>query len=138
MGGAIDRLMVLIIDSFDHVTLFSNSGIWKGGIRRRQILQVCFKGANVNRGAVRGFVVEVQRRRDLLDLIEPGELADANAHGVARMNQAVGGRLNAAVGAIGIAGRPISGALYFAGLNRPVANRRAREETIGESEGINE
>ena len=129
--------MVLIIDPLDHVTLFPDSGIWKGGIRRRQILQARFKGANVNRGTVRNFVVQVQRRRNLLDLIEPGELADANAHGIARMNQAVGGRLNAAVGAIGIPRRPISRAFYFAGLNRPIIDRCAGEETIGESQRIN-
>src|SRR5919204_3657375 len=122
MSRTIDRLMVLIIDPFDHVTLFPNSSIWKSGVRRRQILQVCFKGADVNRGTVWDFVVQIQRRRDLLDLIEPGELADANAHGVARMNQAVGGRLNAAVGSIGIAGRPISRAFYFSGLNWTIAD----------------
>src|SRR5207248_4886584 len=97
MGGAIDRFMVLIIDPFDHVTLSPDSGIWKTSIRRRQILQVCFKGANVNRGAVRNFIVQIQRRRDFLDLIEPGKLADANTHGIARVDESVGSGLNTAV-----------------------------------------
>ena len=53
------------------------------------------------------------------------------------MNQAVGGGLNPAIGAVGISRRPISRALDFAGLDRAVADRRAREQAISEGESIN-
>ena len=84
------------------------------------------------------FEASLNQLETIVKQLEAGELPNADAHGVARMNQAVGGRLNAAVGSVGITGRPISRAFYFAGLNRPIADRCARQQTIGESECINE
>ena len=71
------------------------------------------------------FSGNAERVRDFLDGIEAGELPNAHAHGVARMNQAVGDRLDPAVSAVGISRRPISRALDFTRLNRTVADRRA-------------
>ena len=53
------------------------------------------------------------------------------------MNQSVRRRLDPAIGAIRISGRPISGTLNFARLNRTIANSRTREKTIGEGKGVN-
>ena len=48
-------------------------------------------------GTMRNVFAEAERGRDFLHVVEPGEFADAHAHRVARMNQPVGNRLDAAV-----------------------------------------
>src|ERR1700692_275534 len=75
---------------------------------------------------------------NLLHSIEPGELSNAHTHGVARMNKAVGAGHGAAVSAVGICRRPISRAINFAGLNRAIADRSARQQAVAESDSVNE
>src|SRR6267154_1953271 len=65
--------------------------------------------------------------RDFLYRIESGELANAHAHGIARMDQAIGARHDAAISAVGVSGRPVAGAVNFTGLNWAIANRRTRQ-----------
>ena len=38
MSGAINRLMILIINALDDITLFANPGVWKSAIGGSQIL----------------------------------------------------------------------------------------------------
>src|SRR5947207_16013532 len=75
---------------------------------------------------------------DLLHCIEPGELANSDAHGVARMNETVGAGHDAAIGAVGICWGPISRAINFAGLNRAIADRSARQQSVAEGDSVNE
>ena len=76
--------------------------------------------------------------RDLLHRVESGELPHAHAHGVTRMNETVRARHDATVGAVGICRRPISCSLDFAGANRPITNRGARQQPVTESDRVNE
>jgi hypothetical protein len=64
--------------------------------------------------------------RDFLYRIESGELANAHAHRVARMNETVGARHGPTVRAVGI--RPATNfrPVDFARLNRTVTDRRPR------------
>ena len=138
MRRAINRIVLLIVDALDDVSLLAHAGVRKNGIGGGKILQVGFERADVNGGAARNIFAEVERGRDFLHGIEAGELADAHAHGVARMNQAIGARLNAAVSAVGISRRPISRAFDFARLNRAIADGRAGQKSVGEGERVNE
>ena len=54
------------------------------------------------------------------------------------MNETVRARHDAAVGAIGICRRPISCAVDFAGANRSVTDRGARQQPVTESDCVNE
>src|SRR5436190_13666877 len=75
---------------------------------------------------------------NLLHGIEASELANTHAHGIARMNEAVGAGHGASVSAVGIPGRPISRAIDFARLNGAIADRSARQQTVAESDRVNE
>ena len=54
------------------------------------------------------------------------------------MNQPVGDRLNAVVGAVGVSWRPISRARNFAGLDRSIADGGAGEKPVSEGDRIDE
>src|SRR5438034_7464878 len=54
------------------------------------------------------------------------------------MDETVGAGHDAAVGAVGICGRPIPGAIDFAGLNGAIANRGTRQEAVSEGDRVNE
>src|SRR5205814_2403471 len=69
---------------------------------------------------------------------EPGELANSDAHGVTRMYEPIRTRHDAAVGAVGVSGRPISRAVNFAWLNRAIADRSSRQKPVAESDSVNE
>ena len=54
------------------------------------------------------------------------------------MDEAVGARHDAAVGAIGICRRPIPGAVDFTRLNRPIADGTSGEESVSKRDRVNE
>src|SRR6266404_4348981 len=118
----INRLVLGIVDSLDDVSLLAHTGIRKNRVSGGQIFQVGFKRTDVNGWTARNVVAQIQRGRDFLDGIEPGELPNPHTHRVARVNQTVRARLNPAVGPIRICGGPVSGAVDFARLNWAVAN----------------
>src|SRR5437868_11971404 len=113
--------MLGIVDPFDDVSLPPDTGVRKNRVSGGQIFEIRFERTDVNGRTARSVVGQIQGGRDFLDGVESRELADANAHGVARMDQTVGARLDPAVSAIRICGRPSSGAVDFAWLNRAVA-----------------
>src|SRR5205814_10064037 len=76
--------------------------------------------------------------RNFLHRIEPGELADEYAHGVARMNETVSARHGTAVRAVRICRRPITCTVDFSWLNRTIADRRPRQEAMAECDCIHE
>src|SRR5437763_557535 len=106
MRGAIDWIMIGVVDSFDDVSLLPDPGVRKNGVSRREIIQIGLERSNVYGRAVRDVVPQAKVDRDFLDVIESGDLTDAHAHRVSGMDQAVGNRLNTPVGAVGISGRP--------------------------------
>ena len=129
--GAINWFVLLIVDALDDVSLLAHSGIGKNRVSGSQIFQVRLERTDVDGGTVRNILSNAEVVRDFLHRIEPGELSDAHAHGVARMNETIGARLDAAIGAVGICGRPISRAFDFTGLNRTIADRRTRQQARG-------
>ena len=137
MRRAINRVVIRVVDSFDDVSLLANARVRKNHVGRGEIFQVRFERADVNRRPARNVFGQTDRRRDLLNVIEPRELTDAHAHRVARMDQAVRNRLDAAVSPVRISRRPISRAFDFARLDRPVANRRPRQKSVRKRECVN-
>src|SRR4029450_9832314 len=94
--------------------LLTHTCVRENGVSSSQIFQVCLEGTDVGGGTVRHFFSDAEIVRDLLHSSESGELSPAHAHGVTRMNKAVGARHGAAVGAVRICRRPISCAVDFA------------------------
>src|ERR1700738_3358430 len=138
MRGAINRIVFLIVDPFDDVSLFAHTGVWENGVGGRERLEVGFERTDIDGGPAGNVFAEIKGGCDFLDIVETGELSDAHAHGVARLNESVRTGLNAAVSAVGISGRPISRAFDFARLNRAVADGRARQKSIRKSERVDE
>src|SRR5207244_9516168 len=99
----------------------------KKSIRGGEIFEVRLERADIDRRAMRNVLRNTEIVGDLLHRVEPCELPDAYAHGIARMDQSIGARHGAAVSAIGISGRPISCALDLARLNRAIADCRTRQ-----------
>src|SRR4030095_1141059 len=75
---------------------------------------------------------------DLLNSVQPGELPDAHAHGVARMNQTIGTRKDSAVSPIGISRRPAPRPVNFTRANWPVADRSAGQEPVAKGDRVHE
>ena len=126
MRREINRFVLLIVDALDDVCLPAHSGVGKHSVSGSQIFQIALERTDVAGGAVRNVLSNAKIIRDFLYRIESGELANAHAHGVARMNETVGARHGPAVRAVGICRRPITGTVDFARLNRTVADRRPR------------
>src|SRR5256885_10576188 len=80
MGGSINRLMILIINALDDITLFANPGVWKSAIGGRQVLLISFKDSQIVGGARRGLVAPDLARSALLAL----RLNRVMTHAVAR------------------------------------------------------
>ena len=89
MRGAKDRLVLLVVDALDDVCLLAHSGIGKNRVSSSQIFQVRLKRTDVNRRPVGNILRKAERVGDSLHRIESGELADAYAHGVTRMDKTV-------------------------------------------------
>src|SRR5437870_11749828 len=85
MRDEMNRFVPLIVDSLNNVTLLAHSGVGKNGIRSSQIFKVRLERADVDRGAMRNAFRNAEVIRDLLHSVQPGELSNAHAHGVARM-----------------------------------------------------
>src|SRR2546430_2595334 len=127
MRGAINWFVIRIINSLDDIRLFAHAGIGKNRVRRSQIFQVSLKRTDVSGWTVRNILRNAERVGDLLNGVQPGKLSNAYAHGVARVDQAIGARTNSAVRSIGISRRPISSAVDFTRLDRTVTDRSARQ-----------
>src|SRR4029077_5550834 len=91
MRREINRFVLRIVDTLDDVCLPAHSGVGKHTVSGSQIFQVALEGTDVAGGPVRNILSNAQIVRDFLYRIEAGELANAHAHGVARMNE-TGGR----------------------------------------------
>src|SRR4026207_1542651 len=126
MRRAIDRFVIRIINPLDDVRLLAHSGIWKNRVRSSQIFQVSLKRTDVDGWTMRNIFRNAERIGDFLDGIKPGKLPNAHTHGVARVNETVGARQGAPISPIGVSRRPTPRALYFTGMNRTLADRRAR------------
>src|SRR5205823_13148720 len=111
-------------DALDDVSLSADSVVRKNSVSRSQILQITLERTDVAGGPVRNVLSNPKIVRNFLHRIEPGELANAYAHGVAGMDETVGARHGPAVRTVRICRRPISCPVDFAGLNRTVADRR--------------
>ena len=83
MRCAIDGLVLLVVDAFDDVCLLARPGIRKNRVSGSQIFQVRLERTDVNRRPMRNILRKAQCISDILHRVEPGELADAHAHGVA-------------------------------------------------------
>src|SRR5215470_17820910 len=102
MRGAINRLVVGIINSLDDVSLFAHPGVWKNRVRGSQIFQVRLERTDVDCWTVRNILGNAEGVGDFLNSVKPSELPNAHAHGVARVDQTIGTRKNPAVRSIGI------------------------------------
>src|SRR4249920_744809 len=127
MRGEVNRFVPLIVDSLDDVCLLAHPGVWKQGVSGSHIFQIALERTDVAGWPVRNVLSNAKIIRDFLYRIESGELANAHAHGVARMDQAIGARHDTAISAVGVSGRPVAGAVNFTGLNWAIANRRTRQ-----------
>src|SRR4029453_5914195 len=123
MRREINRFVLLIVDALDDVCLPAHSGVRKHTVSGSQILQITLERTDVTCGPARNILSNAEIIRDFLYRIEAGELANAHAHGVARMNETVGARHGPAVRAVGICRRPITGTVDLARLNRTVTDR---------------
>src|SRR4051812_29722364 len=101
-------MMIRIVDALDDVALLANARVGKNRVGRGQVLQVTLERADVDRSAVRDVCAETERGRGLLGVVESGELTDAHAHGIPRMDQPIGNRLDAPETSVGISRRPVS------------------------------
>src|SRR6266536_2196991 len=137
MRREINRFVLLIVNTLDDVRLFAHSGVGKHGVSGSQIFQIALERTDVAGGPMRNVLSNSKIIRDFLYRIESGELANAHAHGVARMDQAIGARHNAAISAVGVSGRPVAGAVNFTGLNWAIANRRTRQQSMTKSNRVN-
>src|SRR6266511_3250623 len=89
MRGEVNRFALLVVDTLDDVSLLAHAPIWKDGVSRSEVPQVGFERTNVSRGTGWNLLTEIKRDGDLLHHVESGELTDAHAHGVARMDETV-------------------------------------------------
>ena len=136
MRRAINRFVILIVDPLDDVSLLSHPAVWKNAVSRGKIFQVGFERTDVGRRPARNIFPRPSVVATFCTSSSSGEFADPHAHRVARMDQSVRERLDAAVGAIGISRRPISRALDFTGLNRPIADGGAGQKPVVESDRV--
>ena len=127
MRRKINRFVLLIVDALDDVCLLAHSGVGKHSVSGSQIFQIALERTDVAGGPMRNILSNAKIVRDFLHRIKSGELPNAHAHRVARMNETVGARHDPAIRAVGICRRPISGAVDFTGLNRTVADRCPRQ-----------
>src|SRR5262249_13518532 len=117
----------LIVDALYDVGLLAHSGVGKRSVSGSEIFQIALERTDEAGRPVRNILSDAKIIRDLLYRIESGELADTHAHGVARMDQAIGARQDAAISAVGVSRRPVAGAVNFTGLNWAITNRRTRQ-----------
>src|SRR5438046_8394981 len=136
MRREINRFVLLIVDAFDDVSLPADSVVGKNSVSRSQILQIALERTDVAGGPVRNVLSNAKIVRNFLHRIEPGEMANAYAQGVAGMNETVRTRHGPAVRTVRICRRPISCPVDFAGLNRTVADRRPRQQAVAEGDRI--
>src|SRR4029077_11022670 len=101
------------------------------------IFQIALERTDVAGRPARDVLSNAKIIRDLLYRIESGELADAHAHGVARMDQAIGARHDAAISAVGVSRRPVAGAVNLTGWIWAIANRRTRQKSMAKSNRVN-
>src|SRR6476620_6769365 len=127
MRGKVNRFVPLIVDALYDVCLFAHSGVGKHSVSGSQIFQIALERTDVAGGPVRNVLSNAKIIGDFLYRIESGVLANAHAHGVTRMDQAIGARHDTAKGAVGVSGRPVPGAVNFTGLNWAIADRRTRK-----------
>src|SRR4030095_11005094 len=102
MRREINRLVLLIVDALDDVCLPADSVVGKNSVSRSQIFQIALKRTNVAGGPVRNVLSNAKIVRNFLHRIEPRELTNAYAHGVAGMNKTVGARHRPAARAVRI------------------------------------
>src|SRR5438034_9789970 len=100
MRREINRFVLLIVDTLDDVCLPAHSGVGKHTVSGSQIFQVALEGADVAGRPVRYVLSNAKIIRDFLHRIKSGELSNAHAHGVARMNETVRARHGPAVRAV--------------------------------------
>src|SRR5581483_1902845 len=127
MCGPVNRFVVRIINSLDNVRLLANSGIGKNRVSCGQIFQVRLKRTDVDRRTVRDVLRYAERVGDFLNRVEPGQLPNAHAHGVARMDQTIGARIDSTVSSVGISRRPAPRPIDFTGSYWAIADRSARQ-----------
>src|SRR6266481_3258569 len=117
MRRKVNRFVPLIVYALYDACLPAHSGVGKRSISGSQIFQIALERTDVAGGPVRNVLSNAKIIRDFLYRIESGELANAHAHGVARMDQAIGARHNAAISAVLVSGRPVAGAVNLLWLN---------------------
>src|SRR6266576_7024015 len=108
MRGEVNRFVPLIVDALDDVCLLAHSGVGKRSVSGSQIFQIALERTDVAGGPVRNVLSNAKIIRDFLYRIESGELANAHAHGIARMDQTIGARHDATISAVGFSGRPVA------------------------------
>src|SRR5438477_12806422 len=109
MCREINRFVLLIVDALDDVCLPADSVVGKNSVSRSQILQVALERTDVGGGSVRNVLSNAKIVRNFLHRIEPRELANSHAHGVAGVNETVRTRHGPAVRAFRICWRPVTG-----------------------------
>src|SRR5215831_5440864 len=117
MRREINLFVLLVVDALDDVRLFTYSGVRKNRVSGSQISQVALERTDVAGRPMGNLLSNAKVIRNFLHRIESGELANAHAHGVARMNKTVRARHGSAVRAVGIRRRPITRSIDFARLN---------------------
>src|SRR5262249_9127270 len=100
MRGAINWPVLRVIDPLNDVSLFADSGVGKNGVSCRQVFEVGLERTNVGRRSPGNVVSKSESGCNLLGVLESGELANSNAHGVPGMNQTVRDRHDSAVAPI--------------------------------------
>ena len=83
MRRAVDRVVILVVDPLDDVSLLSDPGVWENAVGRSEILQVGFKRTDEGSRAARDVFPQSKRRRDLLHVIDSRDFSDPHAHRVA-------------------------------------------------------
>src|SRR6478735_8605429 len=107
MCGEVNRFVPLIVDALYDVCLPADSGVGTYSVSGSQIFEIALERTDVAGGPMRNVLSNAKIMRVFLYRIESGELANAHAHGIARMDEAIGARHDAAISAVGVSGRPV-------------------------------
>ena len=83
MGGPVNGVVILVVNSLDDVSLFSDTRIWKNCVGCREILQIRLERTNEDRRSVRNIFSETDRSRNLLHIIDSRNFTHPHTHRIA-------------------------------------------------------
>ena len=128
----IEDVAPAVLDFRDQIRAVSGAVVGENGVGGGDLPRRGFPRAEEGRGVFRHRRGEAGHPRDFLDAGDAGEISDADGHGVAGADEAVGNRLHAVEFAVGILRPPGAAAFDLAALDRVVADAGVRAQAAVE------